>query len=252
MKNFLFLIFLAFPFFVFSQDELYQSTRDDLNYGEFRPNNLAPRYGIAEKPGKLLGNIHLDTTFRKSAIVFFKEVVKRYDPNASDSISGYKMRINLLEKLVEFQIGELVKGIDFKAIKKIQTFDIRGNVLKTYLHSSVEGPKNYAEDSFFEVVYEGKHLKVISLPILKKKEPTYHVALSIGDKNAYYYLKTIYFSKLNDGEWQETNLNKKSWLEITNTKAEKMESYLKEYHIIMNNEEALKSFCQYFDQLNNI
>jgi hypothetical protein len=114
MKNILFLTFLAFPFFVFSQDELYQSTRDDLNYGEFRPNNLAPRYGIAEKPGKLLGNIHLDTTFRKSAIVFFKEVVKRYDPNASDSISGYKMRINLLEKLVEFQIGELVKGIYFK------------------------------------------------------------------------------------------------------------------------------------------
>jgi len=48
MKNILFLTFLAFPLFVFSQDELYQSTRDDLNYGEFRPNNLAPRYGIAE------------------------------------------------------------------------------------------------------------------------------------------------------------------------------------------------------------
>lgn len=252
MKNILFLTFLAFPFLAFSQDELYQSTRDDLNYGEFRPNNLAPRYGIAEKPGKLLGNIHLDTTFRKSTIVFFKEVVKRYDPKASDSISGYKMRINLLEKLVEFQIGGLVKGIDFKAIKKIQTIDINGNVLKTYLHSSVEGPKNYLDDSFFEVIYEGKHLKVISLPILKKKEPSYHVALSIGDKNAYYYLKTIYFSKLNDGEWQETNLNKKSWLEITNTKAAKMETYLKEYHIIMNNEESLKSFCQYFEKLNNI
>ena len=109
MKTIFLYLFLILPFILFSQDELYQSTRDDLNYGEFRPNNLAPRYGIAEKPGKLLGNIHLDTTFRKSAVVFFKDVVRRYDPDASDSISGYKMRINLLEKLVEFQIGDLVK-----------------------------------------------------------------------------------------------------------------------------------------------
>lgn len=252
MKKIIFLFFLAFPFFSFSQDELYQSTRDDLNYGEFKPNNLAPRYGISEKPGKLLGNIHLDTVFRKSSVVFFKEVVKRYDPNASDSISGYKLRINLLEKLIEFQIGDLVKGIDFKAIKKIQTYDLKGNILKTYRHSSVEGPKNFVNDGFYEVIFEGKHLKVISHSILKKKEPSYHVALSVGDKNAYYYFKTIYFYKLGNGDWQETNLNKKSWLEITRTKIDQMESYLKENRILMNNETSLKAFCLYYEKLNNI
>ena len=250
MKTIFLYLFLILPFILFSQDELYQSTRDDLNYGEFRPNNLAPRYGIAEKPGKLLGNIHLDTTFRKSAVVFFKDVVRRYDPDASDSISGYKMRINLLEKLVEFQIGDLVKGIDFRAIKKIQTFDLNGNVLKTFLHSSVEGPKNYLENGFFELIYAGRHIKVISIQILKKKEPTYHVALSVGDKNAYYYLKTSYFSKIDNGDWVETNLNKKAWLGLTGFHAKKMESYLKENRINMNNEEAIISFCQFFDGLN--
>ncbi|MBU6167538.1 MAG: hypothetical protein KGQ86_00760 [Bacteroidetes bacterium] len=250
MKTIFLYLFLILPFILFSQDELYQSTRDDLNYGEFRPNNLAPRYGIAEKPGKLLGNIHLDTTFRKSAVVFFKDVVRRYDPDASDSISGYKMRINLLEKLVEFQIGDLVKGIDFRAIKKIQTFDLNGNVLKTFLHSSIEGPKNYLENGFFELIYAGRHIKVISIQILKKKEPTYHVALSVGDKNAYYYLKTSYFSKIDNGDWVETNLNKKAWLGLTGFHAKKMESYLKENRINMNNEEAIKSFCQFFDGLN--
>jgi hypothetical protein len=250
MSNKFFYFFLLCPFFIYSQDELFQSTRDDLNYGEFRPNNLAPRYGIAEKPGKLLGNIHIDTTFRKSSVVFFKEVVRRYDPNASDSISGYYMRINLLEKLVEFQMGELVKGIAFKAIKKMQTFDLNGNILKTYYHSSMVGPKNYGGDDFFELIFEGSHIKVIRLQILKKKEPTYHVALSVGDKNAYYYQKTIYFTNINNGDWVETNLNKKAWLDITGLYAGKMEAFIKDLRINMNNEEAVKSFCQYFDRLN--
>ena len=104
---------------IFSQEELYQTTRDEFNYGEFRPNNAAPIYGIAEKPGKLMGNIYLDSIFRNSSVVFFKEIVKRYDPNASDSIAGYKMRINLLEKLVEFKMKGGIKGIDNMAIKKI-------------------------------------------------------------------------------------------------------------------------------------
>jgi hypothetical protein len=249
MNPILLLILLAFPLGLFSQDELYQSTRDDLNYGEFRPNNLAPRYGIAEKPGKLLGDIHPDTIFRKSSVLFFKDVVRRYDPNASDSIAGYKLRINLLEKLVEFQLGGLIKGIDFKAIKKIRIYDAGDKVMKTYIHSSAGGPKNYVTDGLFEVVFEGKHLQVMSLPILKKKEPSYHVALSVGDKNAYYYLKTVYFSKFEDGEWQETKLNKKSWLDIAQGRAKQMEAYLKEARIQLNNEAALKMFCEQFEKI---
>ncbi len=50
MNKFLLTTLLILLLFLYSQDELYQSTRDDLNYGEFKPNNLAPRYGIAEKP----------------------------------------------------------------------------------------------------------------------------------------------------------------------------------------------------------
>lgn len=250
MNKFLLTTLLILPLFLYSQDELYQSTRDDLNYGEFKPNNLAPRYGIAEKPGKLLGNIHLDTTFRKSSVVFYREVVKRYDPKASDSISGYKLRINLLEKLIEFQIGDLVKGIDFEAIKKIQTFDLNGKVLKTYLHAKELRPLNNLKDAFYEIIFEGKHLSVISLSMLQKKEPSYHVALSVGDKNAYYYMKTVYFSKLDNGEWQEIRLNKKSWLDITKSKYDEMQTYLKDYRISLNNEEDLKSFCQYFEKLN--
>ena len=149
MKKLIFIIWCFIPFMMFSQEELYQTTRDEFNYGEFRPNNSLPIYGITEKPGKLMGNIYLDSIFRSSSVVFFKEIVKRYDPNASDSIAGAKMRINLLEKLVEFKMRGGIKGIDNMAIKKIQTFDPAGNILKTYINGKTLGIYSAGEDDFY-------------------------------------------------------------------------------------------------------
>ena len=234
---------------MFSQEELYQTTRDEFNYGEFRPNNSAPIYGIAEKPGKLMGNIYLDSIFRSSAVVFFKEIVKRYDPNASDSIAGYKLRINLLEKLVEFKMNGGIKGVDNKAIKKIQTFDPAGNILKTYINGQSLGIDLVGEDHFYDLVYDGIFLKVVSLSVLKKKEPTYHVALSIGDKNAYYYLKTTYYAKIEHGNWMEIQNNKNTWLDLTGSRAKVMSSYLQQNQLNLKLTSDLRQFFQYFDKI---
>lgn len=237
------------PVLIFSQEDLYQTTRDEFNYGEFRPNNVAPIYGIAEKPGKLLGNIYIDSIFRSSAVVFFKEIVKRYDPNASDSISGYKLRINLLEKLVEFKMKGGIKGIDNMAIKKIQTFDPAGNILKTYINGKILGIDSTGEDGFYELVFDGQNLKVVSLAMLKKKEPTYHVALSMGDKNAYYYLKMIYFAKSEHGNWKEISNNKNTWLGLTGSKAKWMKSYLQQNQLNLKLSSDLRQFFQYFEKI---
>ena len=197
MKTLILFSFFFIPLSLISQEELYQTTRDEFNYGEFRPNNTAPIYGIAEKPGKLMGNIYLDSIFRSSAVVFFKEIVKRYDPSASDSIAGYKLRINLLEKLVEFKMN----------------------------------------------------VKVVSLSVLKKKEPTYHVALSIGDKNAYYYLKTTYYAKIENGNWKEIQNNKNAWLDLTGSRAKWMSSYLQQNQLNLKLTSDLRQFFQYFDKI---
>lgn len=234
---------------MFAQEELYQTTRDEFNYGEFRPNNSAPIYGIAEKPGKLMGNIYLDSIFRSSAVVFFKEIVKRYDPNASDSIAGYKLRINLLEKLVEFKMNGGIKGVDIKAIKKIQTFDPAGNTLKTYINGQSLGIDSVGEDHFYDLVYDGLFVKVVSLSVLKKKEPTYHVALSMGDKNAYYYLKTTYFAKIENGKWSEIQNNKNTWLDLTGSREKVMSSYLQQNQLNLKLTSDLRQFFQYFDKI---
>jgi hypothetical protein len=249
MKKLIFIICCFIPFMMFAQEELYQTTRDEFNYGEFRPNNSAPIYGIAEKPGKLMGNIYLDSIFRSSAVVFFKEIVKRYDPNASDSIAGYKLRINLLEKLVEFKMNGGIKGVDNKAIKKIQTFDPVGNTLKTYINGQSLGIDSVGEDHFYDLVYDGLFVKVVSLSVLKKKEPTYHVALSMGDKNAYYYLKTTYFAKIENGKWSEIQNNKNTWLDLTGSREKVMSSYLQQNQLNLKLTSDLRQFFQYFDKI---
>ena len=248
MKTLILFSFFFIPLSLISQEELYQTTRDEFNYGEFRPNNSVPIYGIAEKPGKLMGNIYLDSIFRSSSVVFFKEIVKRYDPNASDSIAGYKLRINLLEKLVEFKMNGGIKGVDNKAIKKIQTFDPAGNTLKTYINGQSLGI-SVGEDHFYDLVYDGLFVKVVSLSVLKKKEPTYHVALSIGDKNAYYYLKTTYYAKIEHGNWIEIQNNKNAWLDLTGSRAKVMSSYLQQNQLNLKLTSDLRQFFQYFDKI---
>ena len=249
MKTLILFSFFFIPLSLISQEELYQTTRDEFNYGEFRPNNSVPIYGIAEKPGKLMGNIYLDSIFRSSAVVFFKEIVKRYDPSASDSIAGYKLRINLLEKLVEFKMNGGIKGIDNMAIKKIQTFDPAGNILKTYINGKMLGIDSIGEDHFYDLVFDGLFVKVVSLSVLKKKEPTYHVALSIGDKNAYYYLKTIYYAKIENGNWKEIQNNKNAWLDLTGSRAKWMSSYLQQNQLNLKLTSDLRQFFQYFDKI---
>lgn len=249
MKTFILLSFFFIPLSLISQEELYQTTRDEFNYGEFRPNNLAPVYGITEKPGKLMGNIYLDSIFRISSVVFFKDIIKRYDPNASDSIAGYKMRINLLEKLVEFKMKGGIKGVDNMAIKKIQTFDPGSNILKTYINGQSLGIGSAGEDHFYDLIFDGQFLKVVSLSVLKKKEPTYHVALSVGDKNAYYYLKTKYFAKSMQGNWEEINNNKKAWVDLTGSRAKRMESYLQENQLNLKLDSEVRRFFQYYEKI---
>jgi hypothetical protein len=249
MKTLILSSFFFIPLSLISQEELFQTTRDEFNYGEFRPNNSLPIYGITEKPGKLMGNIYLDSIFRSSSVVFFKEIVKRYDPNASDSIAGAKMRINLLEKLVEFKMRGGIKGIDNMAIKKIQTFDPAGNILKTYINGKTLGIDSAGEDDFYELIFDGPTLKVVSLALLKKKEPTYHVALSVGDKNAYYYLKTKYFAKSMKRDWEEIQNNKNAWINLTGSKEKRMESYLQQNQLNLKLASDLRQFFQYFNKI---
>lgn len=225
--------------------EMAQSTIDDFNYGEFRPNNLAPRYGVAEKPGQLLGQIYIDSTFRSSSVVFYKEVIKRYDPNASDSIAGYYLRINLLEELVEFKIGDALKGVDDKALRRLYVTQPDGSLVK-YVNTRDLGPISTEIPGFVEVLAEGA-LNVYRYQDLKIKEPTYSVALSVGDKNAYYYLRPSYYYQKGNKPAQEFKLNKKGLLELMSDRKSTIEKFMDSEKIDIKDNNDLHKLLAYYN-----
>lgn len=93
------------------------------------------------------------------------------------------------------------------------------------------------------------YLSRLSPFLFLKKEPTYHVALSIGDKNAYYYLKTTYYAKIENGNWKEIQNNKNAWLDLTGSRAKWMSSYLQQNQLNLKLTSDLRQFFQYFDKI---
>jgi len=238
------LVSLTSHLLVFGQEEMVQSTRDDLNYGRFRPDNLAPIYGISERPGQILGSIYPDTVFRRAAVVFDREIVHRYDSQASDSVSGYFVRLNLLEKLVEFRFGSYIKGIEYHAIRRIHLLDEDGLIVKTFAAAPeiINGERHL--EGFAEQVFSGEHLQVVKGFVLRKKEPSYHAALAVGDKNAYYYVRAVYLARLHHAPWRETGFSRRSWLVIAGPHAEEMERFLKKENSRLKDEAELIPFCR--------
>ena len=48
------------------EKNLVQSTKDNFNYSAFSPSSTRIMYGIAEEPGRLLGDIYLDSAFHNA------------------------------------------------------------------------------------------------------------------------------------------------------------------------------------------
>lgn len=230
------------------EKNLVQSTKDNFNYSAFSPSSTRIMYGIAEEPGRLLGDIYLDSAFHKATVFFYPEVVKGYDPNASDSISGYDLRIDLREHVVEFVIGEFVKGVEPRAIRKI-TYQRRGAVHPTVLINTREFagvPEKVF--GFVEVLSSGE-VEVMKFSELKLRKPTYSPALVSGDKNAYYYKQPLYLY----ADAQRTLIpfkarNKKELLELLRKRASAVEKFMDDNEISLKTDADLMRVLEFYNK----
>ncbi len=230
------------------EKNLVQSTKDNFNYSAFSPNSTRIMYGIAEEPGRLLGDIYLDSAFHKSTVFFYPEVVKGYDPNASDSISGYDLRVDLREHVVEFVIGEFVKGIEPRAIRKI-TYQRKGATQPTVLVNTREYagvPEKVF--GFVEVLSSGE-VEVVKFSELKLRKPNYNPALVSGDKNAYYYKQPVYMYV----DAQRTLIpfkakNKKELLELLRKRASAVEKFIDDNEISLKTDADLIRVLEFYNK----
>jgi hypothetical protein len=235
--------------------QMTQSTRDAINYGQignFNPNSTASMvYGIADTPGEVIGEIYLDSSFLKSSIVFYREIIKHYDSNASDSIAGYPVRIDLRNYLVEFKLGEAVKSIDPMAIRKV--YYQRPGQIAPSVFWNVDEFNDRPDDlkGFVEMLAVGK-LKVVKSYSLLYIRPTYNAALSVGDKNAKYFKRYAYYYVDAKSNLIKFKPKRKELLALMSDKASLVIQFMDEKKLTLDSDQDIKMVLNFYNKLFNL
>lgn len=239
------MLFLT-AFYHLKAQEFTQSLRDDLNYGSFK---LSPQrstiYGVEGSKGTVQGDVYLDSAWHTAELFFYPEVVRRYDPEASDSVGGYKVRVEVVDYTVEFLIDNTVKAIEENAVKKLrwQTNNKVVKLVNTRQYSGAEDVKG-----FYEILSEGQ-LTVLKYTRIQVIQPTFNVALNVGTKDAkliqkpeYYYVKGTQSTTLT--KFKPT---KSALLDLMNNKKTSVEKYLKTNDLSLKEEQDLVKVLNFYN-----
>jgi hypothetical protein len=233
-------------------NQMTQSTRDAFNYGQmgnFNPNSSASMvYGIADAPGEVVGDIYLDSSYLKSSVVFYRDIVKRYDANASDSIAGYKIRIDLHSSIVEFKFGDAIKGIDPLAIRRIHYQRIGEDKMSNFWNIKEFNDVPDEVTALLEMLGEGR-LKIGKSYSLLYIKPTYNAALSVGDKNGRYIKRVSYYYADAKNNLIKFKPKRKELLALMADKAEQVLKYMNSKGNSLSTDQEIRSVLAYYNSL---
>ena len=226
-----------------------QSVRDNININAFNVTGSRFMYGMDEDPGKLLGDIYLDTAFRYSTVFFYREVVKKIDPKMADSVSGYRVRLDLREHVLEFVVGDVVKGIEENAIRKVIYKAPEANYPTTLVNTrEFTGGVPEKVKGFVQQLSSGK-VEVFKFNDLNLRQPTYNPAVAAGDKNAYYYQQAAYFYRDASNALVPVKAkNKKALLELLSKRRAAVESFLEKTGNTLKTDEELIQVLAFYNQ----
>lgn len=226
-----------------------QSVRDNFNINAFNVTGGRFMYGLDEDPGKLLGDIYLDTAFQYSTVFFYREIVKKIDPRMADSVSGYRVRLDLREHVIEFVVGDVVKGIEANAIRKV-VYKAPDASHPTVLVNCREFTGGVPEKvkGFVQQLSSGK-VEVFKFNDLNLRQPTYNPAVAAGDKNAYYYQQASYYYRDASNALVPVKAkNKKALLELLSKRRAAVESFLKKTGNTLKTDEELIQVLAFYNQ----
>lgn len=224
------------------------SLRDDINTGNLEPSPYRVIYGMPQESGKVQGDVYLETDWQNANVWFYPEVVARYDPKASDKVSNLPIRVDLGNQYVEFKLPEGVKAIEAASIKKMEV-DGPGGVRTFY--NTLQYGKSADMPGFAEVLSNGK-ITVIKYTKLWLKQPTYNVALNVGERDAKLIKQHDYYFVNEKNGVYELNKFKPgvgSLKKVAKSKAKKVEAYLSEQQLDPKNDADLVKILAYYNSL---
>ncbi len=250
MKNALLIALLASTGGLQAQTNaaMNNSLRDDLNSGNLEPSAYRIIYGVPQESGVVQGDVYLDADWQKADVWFYPEVVARYDPKASDKVSSLPVRIDLGNQYVEFKLPEGVKAIEAASIKKIELQGSGG--VRTFVNTRQYGSAKEMP-GFAEVLSDGK-ITIVKYTKLWLKQPTYNVALNVGERDAKLIKqKDYYLVSEKNGAFSMDKFKPStgSLKKITKSKAKKVEAYINDKSLDPKNDADLMKILAYYNGL---
>lgn len=228
-------------------NQLYQATRDRLNYNEFKPNTGYYIYGMEGKKGELRGDYYLDSTWHKGKLQFYQHtVVVSGKIIKLDTLSDVPLRFDLKNNEVEIKSNQGIKSV---LGERVQSFTLEENLLTRATFINVREFKGKASElkGFFEVLSDGD-LKLLAYTRLWIKTPTYVPALDVGSKDTqimkerhYYFAKETEVNKLAAG--------KSGLLKLMQDKKEQMNAFLNSHDLELKNPHDLALVFKHYNSL---
>lgn len=231
-----------------AQPEVPPVTRDAINRGLFHPSSSVMLYGTKNRPPQLLGNSYLDTAFHPATLYFFPEVLAHFSLPADAPISGYALRLNLYQQVLELQDADTTKIISSRAVQRIAL--IRPHDTIFLVNAASFGLNTADYPGFFELLVDGPRLVLLKHTSVVLQAPNYVIALDVGNRNATLVPQIHYY-------WYEpatarllpAKLKRKAVLRLLRPHGKQLEQFAKAHRLSWRKASDLKLILQYYHSL---
>jgi hypothetical protein len=250
MKKLIYL-FLALPLGGYTQNEVVQSTKDRLNYGDviLRNNSSNLLYGFDSRTSEVVGDVYFKPKWSLAIIDFYPRMV--------DTPTGKVKLDTLHDVLVKYNIQNNDLEFDTpKGIKLVSGAMVRSMIWKrnddenaTFLINSNEFIDNTGKvkPSFLEILVQGKK-QLLEYTEVKIKKPDYVATLNVGSTDTQIIKdKSLYI--IDGKELVRFIGSRKQTLEIMADKRTQLLKFIRKEGLIFRRRVDLIKMFEYYNSL---
>jgi hypothetical protein len=183
----------------------------------------------------MVGNFNLYDDYYPADITFLED----------NQLTSVSVKYDIFNNYLNFDRNGEIRTITGSIVKK---FTLNGpNGEEVYLNAkNLKLPLK----GFLMVVLKNETIELYRYKDAKVKDPTYHLAMDVGERAPQAVIKDVYFVKINAGFQEVKNLKKKG-MAVFGQYAEDMRAYAKREKLKYENMEDMKKLVLYFTELSN-
>jgi hypothetical protein len=195
-------------------------------------------YGVPMPPGKVIGDTYLSTTWRKSAILLYKD---------EKLVEGYDVRYDIHADALDVKTSKGVKVLDGKRIRSFTWTDSSRLEPAFFVNAHEYKLDGSPLTGFFEVLVDGQ------APLFKRtdihiKKANYNVSFDVGSRDDKILKQPTYFMG-QSGAVNEIESSRKKVLVLFGDKADEMGRYMDVNKLSLKKEGDLVNIFRHYNSL---